>query len=52
MKILEFYFLRALLTPNKRNYADYQLLQEGNIIPEEERMAIMGLISSPFTIAI
>ena len=39
----EFYFLRALLTSHKRNYADYQLLQEGNIIPEKERMAIMGL---------
>lgn len=39
----EFYFLRALLTPNRRNYADIQVLQEGNIIPEGERMAIMGL---------
>lgn len=39
----EFYFLRALLTSHKRNYADYQLLQEGNIIPEKERMAVMGL---------
>ena len=39
----EFYFLRALLTNNRRNYADVQLIQEGNIIPEGERMAIMGL---------
>ena len=39
----EFYFLRALLTENKRNYADIQLIQEGNIIPEGSRMAIMGL---------
>lgn len=39
----EFYFLRALLTPNKRNYADLQMLQEGNIIPESNRLAIAGL---------
>lgn len=39
----EFYFTRALLTNNRRNYADLQLIQEGNIIPEGERMAIMGL---------
>lgn len=39
----EFYFLRAMLTSNRRNYADIQVLQEGNIIPEKERMAIMGL---------
>lgn len=39
----EFYFLRALLTVNRRNYADIQLIQEGNIIPENSRMAIMGL---------
>lgn len=43
MKIMEFYFLSALLTPHRRNYADAQLLQEGNIIPEGERLAIMGL---------
>ena len=40
----EFYFISALLTPSKRNYADLQGLQEGNIIPESERLAIMGLI--------
>ena len=39
----EFYFLRALLTNNRRNYADCQVLQEGNIIPEGSRLAIMGL---------
>lgn len=39
----EFYFSRALLTNNRRNYADIQTIQEGNIIPEGERMAIMGL---------
>lgn len=39
----EFYFLRALLTNNRRNYADAQLLQEGNIVPEGSRLAIMGL---------
>ena len=45
----EFYFLRALLTDNRRNYADAQALQEGNIIPDtmKARMAIMGLNSSP-----
>lgn len=39
----EFYFLRALLTVNRRNYADCQVLQEGNVIPEGSRLAIMGL---------
>ena len=39
----EFYFLSALLTPSRRNYADVQAVQEGNIIPEDERLAIMGL---------
>ena len=48
VKILEFYFATALLTPNRKNYADLQILQEGNIIPEDSRMAIMGLIGSPF----
>ena len=39
----EFYFLRALLSGSRRNYLDYQVLQEGNIIPEKERLAIMGM---------
>ena len=39
----EFYFLSALLTPHRRNYADIQSLQEGNSIPESERLAVMGL---------
>lgn len=40
----EFLFSRVLLTVNRRNYADLQVLQEGNIIPEDKRrMAIMGL---------
>ena len=43
VKILEFYFLSALLTPNRRNYSDLQLLQEGNLIPESERLAVMGM---------
>ena len=41
----EFYFLSALLTPNRRNYADIQSLQEGNSIPESERLAVMGLVA-------
>ena len=48
----EFYFLRALLTANRRNYADCQVLQEGNIIPEGSRLAIMGLTTSPLIIGI
>jgi len=39
----EFTFLRLLLTNNRRNYADIQSIQEGNIIPKSESMAIMGL---------
>ena len=39
----EFLFHRVLLTNNRRNYAAIQLLQEGNIVPEGNRMAIMGL---------
>lgn len=39
----EFTFLRAMLTENRRNYADIQARQEGSIIPEDQRMAIMGL---------
>jgi hypothetical protein len=39
----EFYFLRALLTIHRRNYASLQMLQEGNIIPEGSRLAIAGL---------
>lgn len=39
----EFFFDRILLTDNRRNYADIQTVQEGNIIPVDQRMAIMGL---------
>ena len=41
----EFYFLRAMLTESRRNYADVQALQEGNIIPKgiKSQLAIMGL---------
>ena len=49
----EFYFLRVMLTESRRNYADIQALQEGNIIPKgiKSQLAIMGLISSPFITA-
>lgn len=39
----EYYFLRELLTIHRRNYASLQMLQEGNIIPENNRLAIAGL---------
>ena len=41
----EFFFASCLLTNNRRNYADVQILQEGNIIPDKQktRLAIMGL---------
>jgi len=41
----EFLFNRVLLTDNRRNYADTQVVQEGNIIPDNQsaRLAIMGL---------
>ena len=41
----EFYFLRAMLTESRRNYADIQAVQEGNVIPKgiKSQLAIMGL---------
>lgn len=41
----EFTFERAMLTESRRNYADIQTLQEGNIIPKgiKSQLAIMGL---------
>lgn len=32
-----------MLTPHRRNYASFQALQEGNIIPEKNRLGIAGL---------
>jgi hypothetical protein len=39
----EFLFQRILLTRHRRNYANIQKLQEGNIVPESASMAIMGM---------
>ena len=39
----EFLFQRVLLTDNRRNYADFQNLQEGNIVPKDQGLAIAGL---------
>lgn len=39
----EFFFARALLTDAKKNYATKQILQEGNLIPDEESLDIKGL---------
>jgi uncharacterized membrane protein YwzB len=39
----EYLMQRVLLTQHRRNYASYQVLQEGNIIPESESLSIAGL---------
>lgn len=39
----EFLFARALLTNVKKNYATKQELQEGHIVPEDERLDLKGL---------
>ncbi|MBP5595730.1 MAG: hypothetical protein J6Y02_10135 [Pseudobutyrivibrio sp.] len=39
----EFYFSRVLNTMNKKNYADIQKLQEGNIVPPEAGLDVKGL---------
>lgn len=42
----EFLFKRILLTEAMKNYASAQLLQEGNIVPENKRLDVKGLAMS------
>lgn len=39
----EFLFKSMLLTPGKKNYSTLQLLQEGNMIPENKQFDIKGM---------
>lgn len=39
----EFLFARAMLTDNRRNYASFQELQEGKVIPKNKALAVAGL---------
>lgn len=39
----EFMFKSLLLTKSRKNYADLQLVQEGNIVPEDKQLDIKGL---------
>lgn len=39
----EFLFKSILLTDGKKNYASYQEVQEGNLVPKKEALAISGL---------
>ena len=49
----EFTFERVMLTENRRNYADIQTLQEGNVIPKgiKSQLAIMGLAINKSTLS-
>lgn len=39
----EFLFARAMLTENMRNYASFQEIQEGKMIPKSKALAVAGL---------
>lgn len=39
----EYTLKRMLLTSGKKNYASWQMIQEGHIVPEDSRLAITGL---------
>ena len=39
----EFFFKALMLTDGKKNYASFQEVQEGNLVPPDAGLAISGL---------